>query len=765
MKLTKQIINYLEMHGGGPSTENEVIQAFGFHHVRAGNVQKALHDLTTQGKIYWEGRKFFLARHGRETVIGRLIVKEDGFGFLVPDDPLPEKGEDFYVPRDAMGHARHGDKVIAEVRRFRGGRAEAYIEKVVERSQRAIIGLYVGGGGGGYVIPDKLPGVKRIVVAGGLTAGAKDNQKVEVEIAENQHLQETMKGRVISVLGYPGELATERATLLRTFGFPLQFSREVIAAAESLSAEPDQYMDAGREDLTHLVCCTIDPVDAKDFDDAVTLEPHEGGWLAAVHIADVSSYIETDSLIDKAARARATSVYLPQGASPMLPERLTGDICSLRPDERRRAMSVVFTLDSEGEILNRRITRSWIRSRHRYNYEEVQAILDEYDRKRGVPDRWRTRVKAGLSNPWEARLAGLRWFSRKLREERLSEGGIEFETAEVHIELDANGKTANVFPRPSIESYNVIEEWMLLANRTVTELFRETTKNRIPFVYRVHEKPDEGKVDEFVFLAEDLGYPWTGGSPDNSKDFQRFVQSLRDKPETPVLMDLAIRSMMRAKYTTDNAGHFGLGFVDYTHFTSPIRRYPDILVHRLLVEFILSHKRKKITDEFHEQLEHLCKHCSEREQAATEAEREGIRWKQVEYLERFVGKTLDAVVVAVKPRGIFVELVDILAQSFIAIDRLYDGFLVFYPRRHELRSRNGVINIRLGDRIRVMITRIDSRKHRFEVDLDEGEKFLPIIPTKHPGEIRIQLAEEQKSRLRKKNRKPPNTKKRHGKRR
>ncbi len=789
MKLTKMVLEFLATRHGDPIAPSFIVQALRIPRKRVHNLFNALADLHDAGKISWVGSEVvlnsalrkhqnqppskqksrtveppqpvktskppkkvftdpniddrnnlsgkkldaYIQSQSRELVSGRLIVKDEGYGFLVTET---ESEEDFYVPRESMGFARNGDKVLAEVRRFRGGRTEAYVERVLEKSQRAIIGLFVGGGGGGYVIPESLAGVRRIVIAGGQTAGAKDNQQVEVEIPDNTPLQETMRGRIVDILGYPGELATERATLLRMYGFPLNFNSETISAAESLSIDPDPVRDNEREDLTHLVSCTIDPVNAKDFDDAVTLEPDEDGWFAAVHIADVSYYLKSDDVIDQAAKFRATSVYLPQGASSMLPERLTGDICSLRPNEKRRAVSALFWLTSDGDIRETKIVRSWIKSRHRFNYEEVQQILDEYDRKRGAPDRWIPRIKAGISNPWEARLTGLRWFARKLRSERLDRGGIEFETAEVEIELAPDGKPSSITPRPSIESYRIIEEWMLLANRTVTEQFHIQTKHKLPFVYRIHEKPDDARLDEFIFLAEDLGYEWTGGLADNSKDFQRFVHSLLGHPETPVLMDLAIRSMMRAEYSTNNVGHFGLGFADYTHFTSPIRRYPDIMVHRLLIDHLIERKRRKIPENYQEILEDLCKHCSDRERAATGAEREGIKWKQVEYIETFIGKSLDAIVVAVKPRGIHVELIDTLAQTFIPVDRLGEGYLIFNPRHHELRSRNGVVSIKLGDRIRITIDRVDQRRHRFEAFLESQSSPVQhlkstIVPSSH----------------------------------
>ena len=544
-------------------------------------------------------------------------------------------------------------------------------------------------------------------------------------------MQEFTKGRIVSILGTPGTLSADRATLLRTHGFPLAFIPEAIAEAEKWSAEPDPKRDRDREDVTDWVCSTIDPEDAKDFDDAITLEPRPNGWLAAVHIADVSFYMPPGCAIDKEAVKRATSVYLPHGAAHMLPDKLSGDLCSLRPNEKRRAVSVICELDEDGKVLSSRIARTWICSRRRFDYTEVQAIFDEYDQKRGAVDRWKKRLKAGVDEPWEARLIGLRWFARMLREDRLASGGIEFESNEARIELGSDGSPIKIAPRSAMESYEVIEEWMLLANRTVTELYHFHTKHRHPFVYRIHEESDEAKVEEFLELAADLGYRWTGGSPFDSKEFARFVASFREAPEAPVLMDLAIRSLKRAVYSTVNKGHYGLGFANYTHFTSPIRRYPDVLVHRLLINRILS-KKPAITLPDETELKRLCDHCSKQEQAATETEREGVKWKQVEYLKRFIGKPLDALIVSIRPRGIFVELLATLAQSFIPVERLGNEYLVYYPRRHEIRNRNGTISYRLGDKMRVTVVSCDERRHRFELELyfDKPVETAPTKPIK-----------------------------------
>ncbi|MDK9699613.1 MAG: ribonuclease R [bacterium] len=724
MKRTQQILELLRAFSDTPVPESFLIRKIGVPPKQVGRFTEALDELVAEGRIVDTGHGYVLTSQRREVATGRIIIKDEGFGFLVPEQG---EGEDFYVPRSGFGLARNGDTVLASVRRLGGGRAEAFVQKVLERSTRATLGLYVGGGGGGYVIPENLPGVRRILIAGGNTCGAKDQQKVEVELPENQPLQETLKGRIVNVLGYPGSLAAERATLLRMHGFPLVFTKEAIAAAEALSAEELTASDDHREDLTDMVCCTIDPASAKDFDDAVTLEPRGDGWLAAVHIADVSHYVTPGSEIDREAVKRATSVYLPQGASPMLPEKLTGDICSLRPNERRRAVSVIFEITDEGEILSRKVVRSWIQSRRRFTYEEVQELLDEYDRKRGSANRWSKRLDYGIAEPWEARVAGYRWFARILREERFALGGLEFETEEVEVELDTHGKAVRVYPRPRIESYSVIEEWMLLANRTVTELFEQRIGKKSPFVYRVHEKPDDGKVSEFVLFAEDLGYPWTGGDPTDSLALQKFIHTLQNAPDSHLLNDMAIRSMMRAQYTTENVGHFGLGFDWYTHFTSPIRRYPDVMVHRLLIDFLIEKTKKRAPDSLHEELVKLCRHSSEREQAATEAEREGVKWKQVEYLERFLEQTLEAVIVAVKTRGVFIQLVDTLAQTFLPVDRLANEYLVYHPRSHVLRSRSGRFVYRLGDRIQVMVDQVDLVRHRVECSLVTERKLLPKV--------------------------------------
>lgn len=714
MKLYQQIYDFLNLHPESPYSASNLMDALKLSEKSIDKVNETMIQLVTDKQAISVGTGMIMRYDSRLWIIGKLHLKDGGFGFLEPEkDDL----DDFYVPSHCFGTAHHLDRVLAVIRKLPYGRMEADVRKVLERSKRAVIGLYVGGSGGGYVIPDKFPNVKRILVSAGHTNEAKDKQVVEVELYPNQALTETMRGKVVAVLGYPNTLETDRSTLLRMHGFPIAFSQEVIDFVEQIDPHIRSEDDTNREDCTQLITCTIDPIDAKDHDDALSFEPTENGWIAGVHISDVTYFIEQNNLLDKQAKIRGTSVYLPQGVAPMLPERLSGDLCSLRPKEKRRCISVFFELNHTGDIQKCWLRRTWIRSRRKFHYEEVQEIFDEFDRKKGDTNRWRTRIKNGTSNPWEARLVGVRWFARLQRSQRFSKGGIDFESAEVVIELDSKGKPISVKPRLHLESYQVIEEWMLLANRTVTELFRTKTKKKLPFVYRIHEEPDPEKLHEFLVMSTDLGYAWTGGNPLHSIDFQRYVNLLRSKPEAHILMDMAIRSMMRANYSIYNIGHFGLGFDDYTHFTSPIRRYPDQLVHRLLIYHLLNNNHRKRPLFSEDELKKLTKHCSEREQAATVAERDGIRWKQVEFLEKWVGKELDAIVVSIKPRGLYLELTETLTSAFLSVNDLSTEGFWYDPKRHTLRGKNSGMFYRLGDRIRVIIDRIDNRAHKLFVSL------------------------------------------------
>lgn len=714
MKLYQQLLELFETHPYHPFTFSDLIEELQLNESQTSKLEETIELLIEQKQAIQIGEHYFMSYDPRKWVIGHLHIKDGGYGFLVSDS---SDSEDYYVPSYAFHHAHHYDRVLAFIKKLGFGRMEAEVVRVLEKSKRAIIGLFVGSSSSGFVIPDQLPGVKRILITSGHTLNAKDKQVVEVELYSNQLLQETMYGKVVTVLGYPDHLETERATLLRMHGFPLRFSKAVEDAVAEIN--PDELLedDFSRVDYSDSMTCTIDPIDAKDFDDALSIEPTSQGWLVGVHIADVSHFVQVDTALDEEAKTRGTSVYLPQGVSPMLPERLSGDLCSLKPNEKRRAISVFFEFDQEGQVVKNWIERTWICSKRRFHYEEVQKIYDEYDKKSFPDEHWKSVLSSGLDDSWVSRLVGLRWFARLFRKERLSKGGIEFESTEVDVELDHRGKPISIRPRQHLESHRVIEEWMLLANRTVTEKFRSMTKKRTPFLYRIHEEPDETKLEEFLLMATDLGYQWTGGNPANSRDFQKYLQTLKTAPEAPILMDMAIRSMMRAHYSTVNIGHFGLGFSHYTHFTSPIRRYPDLIVHRLIVQYVLEKEKVSHSKKLLETLKNLARHCSEREQAATQAERDGIRWKQIEYYSAYVGKEFDAVIVAIQPRGIFVELIDTLTSCFIPCSDLSTEQFVFDLKRHTLRGRDSGLVYRLGDKIRVMIVKADEKNHKLTVTL------------------------------------------------
>ncbi|MCX7834730.1 MAG: ribonuclease R [bacterium] len=721
MKLYQQIVELLENNPQVPFNISDLIEELQLSENQASKLDEVIELLIENRKAIRIADHYLMSYDTRKWVIGRLKIKDANYGFLIP---AANEVEDFYVPSYAFHNAHHDDRVLALIHQYSFGRMEAEIVRVLEKSKRAVTGMFIGSSSSGFVVPDKLPGVKRILIASGHTFDAKDKQMVEVELFPNQQLMETMRGKIVGVLGYPGNLATERATLLRMHGFPIRFSNSVEQYVNAINPELQEADDLYRKDYTHLTTCTIDPVDAKDFDDALSLEPVEDGWLAAVHIADVSHYVPVGTTLDEEARERATSVYLPQGVLPMLPERLSGDLCSLRPNEKRRALSVFFQFDQNGKLIQKWIERTWICSKFRFHYEQVQAIYDLYDENNDEDTYWKENIQAYVVGSWEYRLVGLRWFARLFRKERLSKGGIEFESTEVEIDLDKEGKPKSIKPKEHFESHHVIEEWMLLANRTVTESFHSITKRKYPFIYRVHEEPDEEKLEEFLLIASDLGYPWTGGNPKNSRDFQRYIQKLKTVPEAPILMDLAIRSMMRAHYSTVNVGHFGLGFDHYTHFTSPIRRYPDLIVHRLVIQHIL--EKKKITNRkaWTDTLRNLAKHCSEREEAATQAERDGIRWKQVEYYSTRIGKEFDAIIVAIQPRGMFIELIDTLTSTFLPCSDLSSEEFAFDPKKHVLKGRKSGTIYKLGDRIRVMILKADEKTHKLTVTLTA--KLTPI---------------------------------------
>ena len=499
-------------------------------------------------------------------VVGRLVSSRSGYGFVVPED----RSEDVYISSENMGNALHGDKVVARVyRRKRGPAREGSITKILQRAKQNLVGTFRKTKYADYVEPDNRRFPKDIYIAPDDAGKAREGQKVVVSLQNWVDVHLGPQGKVVEVLGFPDEPGMDMLTLIKECELPLSFPEEV---EEELVGLPDK---AGKKELEKRLdfrrknCFTIDPADAKDHDDAVSLEINSNGnYLLGVHIADVSHYVKENSPLDREALKRGTSVYLVDRVIPMLPEKLSNQVCSLKPRRTRLTYSVIMELDPHGERLNYKISESVIQSKAKLNYDEVQEFFDKGKSAKNIKD---------LEND----LANMLNLSRKLLEKRMARGSLDFDLPEARVVLGKDGKVKDILETERLESHRLIEEFMLLANRTVAE---HVSRLSVPFLFRVHEEPDKDKMEAFSDFVSTLGYSFPVSGKIRPKRIQRFLKSVEGKPEEELINEILLRALKRACYQPQNVGHFGLAFSHYTHFTSPIRRYPDLLVHRLLKE-------------------------------------------------------------------------------------------------------------------------------------------------------------------------------------
>jgi len=629
-------------------------------------------------------------------VVGRLVSGRNGYGFVVPED----KSEDIYIRGENMASAFHGDKVVVRILRTRRGPArEGSVIKILKRAKQTLVGTYHKGKFFDYVEPDDRKIPKDIYIASDNSKGASNGQKVVVSLLEWADVNMGSEGKVIEVLGYPDEPGMDILTLIKEFGLPLSFPEEVEEELDDLPERVEKKEFQGRLDLRHKNCFTIDPVDAKDHDDAVSLEiKPNGNYLLGVHIADVSFYVKENSALDMEALKRGTSVYLVDRVIPMLPERLSNNICSLKPNRIRLTFSVIMELTPQGERVGYQIKESVIKSKAKLNYDEVQKFFDGGHASKNIK---------GL----ESDLEKMRKLSRKLLEKRLARGSLDFDLPEAHVVLAKDGRVQDIFEVARLESHRLIEEFMLIANRTVAE---HVIRLSVPFLFRVHEEPDRDKMEAFSDFVSTLGYSFKVSGKIRPKKIQRFLKSLEGKPEESLINEILLRSLKKACYDPENIGHFGLAFSHYTHFTSPIRRYPDLLVHRLLKELQEGEYTFKRQSMLVRRLPKIGEITSERERSAEEAERESIKIKQIEFLQDKLGEEYEGLISGMVPFGFFVRLKSLLAEGLVRVSSLDDDYYLFDERAKRWVGRRTKKIYKLGDQIKVQVVRVD--KEQKEVD-------------------------------------------------
>lgn len=622
---------------------------------------------------------------------GQLHVKTQGYGFLIAEDG----GPDVFVSQKNMGTALHKDVVQVQLyAEGRGKNREGRVTKVVERARQNIVGIYRKTKQYGFVVPDDLKITRDIFIPPGENEKAESGQKVVAKIISWTDERTNPEGKIVEVLGFPEDPGVDVMSVVKAFDLPTSFSTGIENEAEKIGTAIPRAEIKRRLDLRKETCFTIDPEDAKDFDDAVSIKIlRNNNYELGVHIANVSYYVRPGSVLDKEALRRGTSVYLVDRVVPMLPEKLSNEICSLRPKEDRLTFSCIMEVNSEGKVVDYNICESVINSKRRFTYEEVQPIID------GKPRRGKF-VK-------EIRL--MHQLSRVLIKRRQNLGSLDFDIPEVKVELDPDGKPVAIKKRERLDSHRLVEEFMLLANQTVTEhvALKLGEQGRVPpFIYRIHEEPSKEKMDDFKKFVKALGHPIDAHKKVTARLLSQYLASLKGEPEQVIVEEVTLRSMMKAKYSTDNVGHFGLAFKHYTHFTSPIRRYPDLVVHRLLREYRqgvdFSDAKSKKT-----RLEAIATKVSERERVALEAERESIKLKKVEYMKRHLGDEFEGVISGVVSFGIFVEVTDILVEGLVHISDLEDDYYFHDEKNHRLVGQSSDKIYRLGDKVKVQVVRVD----------------------------------------------------------
>ena len=579
-------------------------------------------------------------------------------------------------------------------------------EQTAEKMPEQFVGRMEYSRRGGMVFVDSKWLKDSIIVPRDKMMGAQEGEKVVVRITRKARGNKMAEGEVLDVLGPDGENDTEMHAILAEYGLPYSYPKAVEEAAEAIPEEISRSEIKRRHDMRQVLTFTIDPRDAKDFDDALSYRKNEDGTIeVGVHIADVTHYVRPGSIIDQEGYDRATSVYLVDRTIPMLPERLSNGICSLRPNEDKLTFSVVFTMDSEAQVKHYEIERTVIRSNFRLCYEEAQEIILKKDSPEAIAE-----DKEALAEALWA-LDGL---AKQLRKRRFEKGAIAFEREEVKFEIDENGKPLSVYFRTSEDANKLIEEFMLLANRTVATHVGKLLKK--PFVYRIHDLPDQDKLLELSQFIRRFGYTLKTGSTRKetvSKNINKLLTQVQGKPESNLIATIAVRAMAKAVYSTENIGHYGLAFPYYTHFTSPIRRYPDMMVHRLLERY-LDGGQPVQADEY----EDYCKHCSSREQLAANAERASVKYKQVEFMQEHVGQEFEGVISGVTDWGVYVELTESKCEGMIPIRDLAPADYYDFIEKENCGKgeRTGTVYT-LGDQVRVRVTRADLARKQLDFEL------------------------------------------------
>ncbi len=664
-----------------------------------------LHEMVdTNQLVYTHGRGYHLPKKiHHNTLQGTITVTKEG-------GTVHTKSGNIFISQKNLHTALDGDTVevilLGKNKKNKSIIIEGEVVAIIERAPKEFVGTLEQSKNFFFVIPDDNILSRDIYIHQHLLNKAKHGDKVLVQLESwnSEHLNP--EGKIIEILGRAGDMSAEIESVIRQFHLSQKFPKEVEHYVAQIPANIPQEEISHRKDLRNTVCFTIDPIDAKDFDDAISIEILENkNYLIGVHIADVSAYVKEGSVLDKEALRRGTSVYLANQVVPMLPEKLSNNLCSLMPNVDRLTYSCFVEITPRGIIKNYEIVRSIINSNKRFTYEDAEKILDE---KKGE-------FATELLQLWS--------IAEIIKEKRMAHGSIDFDSTEAKFYYDEKGKPTEIFVKRRLKSHQLVEECMLLANKIVAQHIGKNKKGKdvLPFVYRIHDVPNKEKLAELGNFVKKFGYKLNVDGVVSSKEMQKLLETVKGSKEENVINEVALRSMAKAMYSEKNIGHYGLAFEHYTHFTSPIRRYPDLLVHRLLDEYAkgMSHQRQH---HYQTMLPEYCKHCSERERVATEAERDSIKVMQVEYMKAHLGDEFEGLIAGVMPYGLFVEINDILVEGLLHIRELGDDYYVFDEKHYSIVGERTDEKFRLGDTIRIKVLRVNPEKRQIDFTLVKEEQ-------------------------------------------